>query len=225
MDTKEKDIVLSTSERLIADEYYYKYIFKKTEKIICAVFYILNAEIKDKKESPLIKDTEQAALVILGTATKSLKIEQRDVHDVVDTLMFDLIALESRLRALNAAQLLLEEHLNVFLAEIDALVRAAKGLRARKKRPDLLNTQSAPAPPKSTPAAPNRAVGTAAKTDRRTQILNVLKAQPNASIKDIQDTVTEYSTKTLQRELNALIDEGYVVREGSKRWSTYSLSA
>ncbi|MBX2866596.1 hypothetical protein KTR10_01385 [Candidatus Kaiserbacteria bacterium] len=223
MEDKIKDITLSTSERLIADEYYYKYVFKKTEKIICAVFYVLNVDVKDKNKSPVIKDTEESALVILRTATSSLRADQTEVRSVVETLLFDLVALESRLRALHAAQLLREEHLNVFLAEIDALVRSSKGFRNKQKKPTLLapQKQSKSTVPKE---VVKRASTTETKEARRSQILNVLKAQPGASMKDIQDTVTEYGAKTIQRELNLLIEEGKVAREGSKRWSTYSLA-
>jgi len=221
MEDKIKDITLSTTERLIADEYYYKYIFKKTEKIICAVFYILNVDIKDKDRSPLIKDTEESAVTILKTVTASLRSDQTEVRSAVETLLFDLIALESRLRALHAAQLLREEHLNVFLAEIDALVRSSKGFKSKRKKPVLLTEKKEVVTPKT---APKRVITTETKDARRTQILNVLKAQPDASIKDVQDTVTDYGAKTIQRELNTLIDEGIVMRKGSKRWSTYSLA-
>ena len=224
MDEKIKDITLTTSERLIADEYYYKYVFKKTEKIVCAVFYVLNADVKDKDKSPIIKDTEESALAILRTVTTSLRKEQREVHAAVETLLFDLIALESRLRALHAAQLLREEHLNVFLAEIDALVRSSKGFRGKSKKPSLLSPQKRTQSAITQKTTPKRASTTETKEARRSQVLNVLKAQPGASMKDIQDTVTEYGAKTLQRELNSLIEEGRVVRQGSKRWSTYSLA-
>jgi DNA-binding HxlR family transcriptional regulator len=43
-------------------------------------------------------------------------------------------------------------------------------------------------------------------------------------IRDIADKVLGCSEKTLQRELNTLVDSGLVNRIGEKRWSKYVLA-
>jgi DNA-binding HxlR family transcriptional regulator len=43
------------------------------------------------------------------------------------------------------------------------------------------------------------------------------------SINDIHAVLNDISLKTLQRDMNTLIDAGLVKKEGSKRWSRYSL--
>lgn len=58
------------------------------------------------------------------------------------------------------------------------------------------------------------------KYDRRGQILAAIKNE-GSSIKDIAIAVKGCSEKTIQRELNALIGQGTIVREGEKRWSVY----
>lgn len=60
------------------------------------------------------------------------------------------------------------------------------------------------------------------KTDRRGKILELLMSKSEINVKDVALVMPEVSEKTLQRELGALVDEGVVVRQGERRWSTYS---
>lgn len=62
------------------------------------------------------------------------------------------------------------------------------------------------------------------RSRRRLLILKLLKAQGELSIKDISSIAPAYSEKTIQRDLTALIEKGYVRRKGKRRWSTYALS-
>lgn len=61
--------------------------------------------------------------------------------------------------------------------------------------------------------------------DRRDAILSVIRSKRKASIKDISTLIRNISEKTIQRELLALIGAGVVLKEGERRWSTYSLPA
>lgn len=63
-----------------------------------------------------------------------------------------------------------------------------------------------------------------AKEERKENILKILKQKRDASINDISALFKDISTKTIQRDLNDLIDEGLIVKEGSRRWSKYNLS-
>lgn len=58
------------------------------------------------------------------------------------------------------------------------------------------------------------------KIGRKESILNAIHHN-GSSIKDIAKAIKDCSEKTIQRELNALIAKGVVVREGEKRWSVY----
>ncbi len=60
-------------------------------------------------------------------------------------------------------------------------------------------------------------------TDRAERIKTVLEAKPQATIRDIAEIITDVSEKTIQRELNSLIEKGQVYREGERRWSKYSV--
>jgi predicted HTH transcriptional regulator len=66
--------------------------------------------------------------------------------------------------------------------------------------------------------------GGARKSERRDVILKLLAEKSNLSVKDFSTVITDYSEKTIQRELLALVDEGIVKKQGERRWSTYSLA-
>lgn len=59
-----------------------------------------------------------------------------------------------------------------------------------------------------------------ARIDR---IKTVLEAKGEATIKDIAEVITDCSEKTIQRDLNSLIEVGEVERHGERRWSRYTV--
>jgi DNA-binding HxlR family transcriptional regulator len=61
------------------------------------------------------------------------------------------------------------------------------------------------------------------RINRKTSILNFIKENKEAQIKDILVHIGNCSEKTIQRELNELIKDGVLKKEGDRRWSKYSL--
>ncbi|MEI6352458.1 MAG: hypothetical protein WCO35_00785 [Candidatus Nomurabacteria bacterium] len=61
------------------------------------------------------------------------------------------------------------------------------------------------------------------KNNRKDQILSLFTKGVEVSINDIAKKVVGCSTKTLQRELNNLLQENKIKRIGDKRWSKYIL--
>ena len=59
--------------------------------------------------------------------------------------------------------------------------------------------------------------------NRRMLILDVVTQKAPVHIKDIATDIPNCSEKTIQRELSSLVTDGVVKKEGSKRWTTYSL--
>ena len=59
--------------------------------------------------------------------------------------------------------------------------------------------------------------------DRQEAVMSVIHSKGSVSIKDISTLIRGVSEKTIQRELAALIESGAVVKQGERRWSTYSL--
>lgn len=58
---------------------------------------------------------------------------------------------------------------------------------------------------------------------RKDQILKIIRDKGEVSIKDISKDFADCSEKTIQRDINALVEEGKVRKEGDRRWSRYSL--
>ena len=61
------------------------------------------------------------------------------------------------------------------------------------------------------------------KKDRRGRILNLFSTGSKYSIKDISILIPDFSEKTVQRELNSLVDENVLNKEGDRRWTRYFL--
>jgi hypothetical protein len=59
------------------------------------------------------------------------------------------------------------------------------------------------------------------KHSRQDKILSFINDRKSAVIKDITSLFPEVSEKTIQRELNTLIDSGRITKRGTKRWSMY----
>jgi DNA-binding transcriptional ArsR family regulator len=62
------------------------------------------------------------------------------------------------------------------------------------------------------------------KIARRNDVLRVVRNKGKVSIKDITEILKDIGDKTIQRELHALVQEGVLVKEGEKRWSTYRIA-
>jgi DNA-binding transcriptional ArsR family regulator len=62
------------------------------------------------------------------------------------------------------------------------------------------------------------------KNGRREAILKLLKVRKKVGVRDVAEVITGVSEKTLQRELISLVDEGVLIKEGERRWSTYTLA-
>lgn len=59
------------------------------------------------------------------------------------------------------------------------------------------------------------------KVNRKDKILSFINDRKSAVIKDITTLFPDVSEKTIQRELNALIETGKITKRGNKRWSIY----
>lgn len=235
MDTSELLERTSGDKVLINDSNYYRYIFKKTEKIVCAVFYVLHSHKDIHRDDLIIKDLERTAQKLMDIALLSLRTGAEESEASARTIGFMLIELESKLRILNASRMLPQDLLQVFLSEIDAVLRSlrsyqnsgfknplfgedraleARAERRQKTTPVLREANARASSPQQGEAP----------VDRRSRILAILRDKGQASIKDVSEAVKDCSEKTIQRELNTLIKDGIVHREGERRWSRYSIA-
>lgn len=61
------------------------------------------------------------------------------------------------------------------------------------------------------------------KTSRKESIISIIKKKGKVSIKDISSVILNCSEKTIQRELQMLVNVGTIKKSGDRRWSVYSI--
>jgi hypothetical protein len=96
---------------------------------------------------------------------------------------------------------------------VGRLTETDKGQITRSRRMSFMEKKKLKSNPKRT-----------SKGQRSENILLILGSGGSFGIKDIHDRIPEYGEKMIQRELKDLVLKGRVVKNGSKRWSTYSLA-
>ncbi len=241
MNTKDTGINDTQFKKLLHNDNYYKQIFKKTEKIVSVVFYILNNVDADKKSETHISNMASKAHFAHENALRTLEIKPVSSKEVIEQFAQALVGLDSTLRISAVSGVISPEVLAVLTAEIDVVLR---GLKTFLHDPatieggllDQFSSQTAPmsAPGRSSARPVNSAsrstqvpakggTNTGGTADRRDRIKTILEAKGEASIKDISEIITDCSEKTIQRELNAMIQENLVKRQGERRWSKYSI--
>jgi DNA-binding transcriptional ArsR family regulator len=217
---------------------YYNNVFKKTERVVSAIFHVLSY-VEDNWHHRIHTDSVTLrAQGLYETAWQSLAIPAAEAPERLETLQLALIALGGALEMAKAGRVLAPALLLPLEAELDLIVRY---LRNHYFAPDAAVARPVHRPLSPRPASPSRrraltrAVIPAgdisseaplvytALTDRAERIQTVLEAKPSATIKDITDVITDVGEKTIQRELNSLIEKGQVIREGQRRWSRYSV--
>lgn len=62
------------------------------------------------------------------------------------------------------------------------------------------------------------------KKERRDTIMKTIRSKGKVTIKDISENISGCSEKTIQRDLQELIQHGVLIREGEKRWAVYKLA-
>lgn len=62
------------------------------------------------------------------------------------------------------------------------------------------------------------------KSERRDKIVEIVKEKGEIMIGDVTASFPMVSSKTIQRELTSLVEEGVLKKEGDKRWSKYSIN-
>lgn len=240
----DKDNVFAV-KRLAANNDYYSNVFKKTEKTVSVVFYILSYIERNERTEFHVETISKKAMSVHEASLAALSLFEYEAKDKIFPFQQSLVALEGSLRIANAARVLTDEVLALLLNEVDLVqrylrnhfvgaipltMRESDGAlvpleKSRTSRPasSLQSRQSRTAIPKGDISSDAHMVYSQL-VDRGSRIKTVLEAKPAATIKDISEVITDVSEKTIQRELNSLIEKGQVIREGERRWSKYSVA-
>lgn len=242
------DMFARGTQRLIHDSNYVAYVFKRTEKICNAVYFIISNETDISNghkghQSDIVREVEASALELLKRVQTTLSHTVDELPKIAPSLSIAILDLSAKLGFLAATGWLNREHLTVFNDELDALERAIyfhepdRAFPMRQPKPKqhtiaearILAPKNEPRKPaqknkEKKPITHHNTESLAIKDVQRVDIIkDILMKSLNVSIKDIALLFPDVSEKTIQRELNLMIDKGVVRKDGKKRWSRYSL--
>jgi hypothetical protein len=222
------------------------YIYKKAERLAKAIHLVAPAF----RNSPSLRDRLDQVAVGLVDAAILPPASARDALSrelLALSSVLSIARTSGMLSAMNVeligreAHLLLQEVASyeeprLFLDDAPSLAELAKEaatVGARESRQQIAHASAVAA---STPRAPSsprpRPVSDSVSdkgqikdknTERREAIKSVLKSKGPSYIKDISTVIRDVSEKTIQRELQAMVDEGEISKAGERRWTTYAL--
>ena len=232
MNTKDNILNDANYEKLLHNDKYYQLVFKKTEKIVSVIFYILNNIDVEKKSETHTSNLASKAHFAHENALRSLEVKPATAKEVLEQFAQSLIGLESTVRVTAAASVISQEIVTVLTTEINTVLRSLNQFMQSEQSFSSSLFTDTPAPARQSVPAKKSSLGrtqtavdvqptTTTVTDRRTRIQTILEAKGEATIKDISEIVSDVSEKTIQRELNTMIEEGVVKRQGERRWSKY----
>ncbi len=232
----EKDIFSNVFEKDIRRVY----IYKKAERIAKAIQMVSPAF----KDSKALRERIQKIAVDIVDASMLTPMAAKDV------LARELLTLGSMLRMARAAGLLSAMNADIIMREANNLIQEVSSYEDPKVALDDMPSlatlaRSAPSRTETAPQSPGpirRAQPSVMisaykgqeakghngdkkdKNGRRDAIVSILKSKGPSYIKDLSILIREVSEKTIQRELQALVQEGRVSRTGERRWTTYALA-
>jgi len=242
----EKDNTIQI-KRLSSDTDYYNNVFKKTEKIVSVIFYILSETKTNSSIETHITTIKDRALKTHELSLGTLPLQPHEQHEGLLQFQYGIVALLSTLRIAHMARVIPQDVFMLLADQLDAVLRyinnrylQSEGMSVEeltevvipKTVPQKTATKSAAAPATPRQRRVNIPAGDISTdaylvysqlTDRASRIKTVLEAKQEATIKDISEVITDVSEKTIQRELNSLIESGQVIRQGERRWSKYSI--
>ncbi|KND51604.1 MAG: hypothetical protein AB202_03500 [Parcubacteria bacterium C7867-007] len=225
------------------------YIYKKAERLAKAIHLVAPAF----RNSPALRDRMDhvavglvdAAILPPGSARDALSRELLALSSVLSIgrtggllsgMNAELIAREAHLLLQEIAAY---EEPRLFLDDAPSLAELAKELASERHHTaqsvrsatpyDLVaahSPKSSPERPVSTPKGQIKDKQSVSdkNTERQEAIISVLRSKGPSYIKDVSTVIRDVSEKTIQRELQTLVEQGIVVRSGERRWTTYALS-
>lgn len=202
------------------------YIYKKAERIAKAI-HLVGPAFKDIKA--LRERIQKLAIDLVDASTLPPASSK-------EALSRELLTLQSVLSMARAAGVLSPMNTEIIQREAHHLLQEIAGYE--EPRLSLEETPTLSALSKAAPASLKRELTMSVpvvnkgqnsighkkdKGGRRESILSLLRGKGAVDIKELSLLIRDVSEKTVQRELQALVDEGRVERTGERRWTRYAL--
>ena len=219
---------------------YLVFSFKKTEKIVSAI-YLITSLIKDNE--PIKWELRENSIYALSIMMSINSLESVDKNNIIQSFFSTSFEIISLLNISLVSGLLSSMNVSLIIKEINSLMDYLKMELNKSSNPmgfilsdNFFSTDIAPSMSdisdkghienrKGLISKDNKAfIDKSKKDNRKVSILNILKKDSRLTIKDFIKVITDCSEKTIQRELISLVEKGLVIRNGERRWSTYSLA-
>lgn len=210
------------------------YIYKKSERIAKAIHMVSST----LKESRALKERlEDISLALIDAAVLSPSSAREEISRELLSLasLLSVAKAGGHLSPMNADIIMREAHNllqevaiyedpHLFLEEAPTLTTLARAA-SKEERNALPQRKELAAQERGGMGVSKGQVSDSLGQDsRKKEILAVLESKGQARIKDISMIVRSISEKTIQRELQALVNSGQVYRMGERRWTIYGLS-
>lgn len=212
------------------------YIYKKSEMIAKAITMI----------SPAFKDSKAIRDRVQRISVEIIDASILPPSNALEVLSRELLALSSLLRLARSGGLLSRMNADIIIREALDLLQEVSSYEDPKIALDetptiatLVRNQSSKTQSFVDDMTTSRTVRLPYKTQgilkgqkenkkdkggRKEAILSILKSKGPSYIKDLSTLIREVSEKTIQRELQSLVQEGRVSKTGERRWTTYALN-
>lgn len=209
------------------------YIYKRAERLAKALQLVLPA-FKDAKS---LKERVGRLSVSLVDASvlppkEAKEVLPRELLSLMSVL--EVARVGGMLSSMNAEIISREAHnllqeiagydeQKVVFEEVPTLATLFKATAEDRRTTPQHKAQTTPLAGVPFKGQPNGHTYKEQRGGRSESVISILKTKGPSSIKDISMLVREVSEKTIQRELQALVSQGRVKKEGERRWTTYTL--
>lgn len=223
------------------------YIYKKAERLAKAIHLVTpafqTAPALRNRMDQIAVGLVDAAILPPSAARDTMSRELLALSSVLSIARTGglLSPMNAEVISREGQQLLQEiatyEEPRLFLEDSPSLAALAKEVSAERTFPGTLrvvapqstNAHSAPkGSGQNVPLSKGQSKGQINLKDkaaaRRQAIKSILNTKGPSYIKDISTLIRDVSEKTIQRELQALVDSGEVTRKGARRWTQYALA-
>ncbi len=239
-----KDI-LSDKEKgglLIFKTDWYINVYKKTEKITAASFFVTDSIKDDEYKKDIVSDIRTSAKDMLRTTIALVANRGPVGGEEMQSLVRHTSMLRSMFVIAATLHIVRQDLVDVLIREIDGVLQNIHLLGDELR---AVESASLEAPPlyvhderkrtvRSSVSLPKEVHKERVKEEggvtqggaaRRDGILKVIRERGVVSIKDISDSIKDCSEKTIQRELMDMIKDEMITKTGERRWSRYALKS
>ena len=215
-----KDLILRTHPFKGRVNLYY--CFLKSEKLAIVLSDIFSGGVFREHEMvhELLSQTSKLPLAIARSASGEVP---------EGTVISAILGIISGVRILVADRVLAQGNGEIIIAEYERVAeRMISSLPVSYLTvgdfalPDLPEPRALPNSPGSLKGQfKGQQGGLPAPSKKAEAVLKYVRDNKRVTVKDISRNIREYSEKTIQRELAALMRSGLVKKEGERRWSVY----